>query len=132
MWTHFWDMNSGGGKKNGKQHIFIEAPRAEAEVIFYNRFGSNPNRVSCTCCGADYSISEGELDQLTAYHRGCLYSMDEKKYIESQDPQSASYRKYVTPEEFRKDADSMFIEDGDIKKSERNGEVPEQGYVWKD
>lgn len=71
-WTQFWDMNSGGGRKENWQHIFIEAPRDEATVVFYNRFGHNPERVSCTCCGEDYSIDEGEsLALLTAHHRHC-------------------------------------------------------------
>lgn len=71
-WTHFWDMNSGGGSKESQSHIYIEAPETEAKVIFYNRFGHSPERVSCTCCGEDYSISEDEsLAQLTGYHRNC-------------------------------------------------------------
>jgi len=58
MWTRFYDMHSGGGAKEKWELIFIEAPEDEAISIFYNRFGHNPNRVSCTCCGADYSIYE--------------------------------------------------------------------------
>jgi hypothetical protein len=66
------DMHSGGGLKEKAQYIYIEAPEAEAKVIFYNKFGHNPDRVSCTCCGSDYSISSGEdLVQLTGYDRGC-------------------------------------------------------------
>lgn len=71
-WTHFWDMHSGGGLKEKWAHIYIEAPEDEARVIFYNRFGHSPDRVSCTCCGNDYSVSEEEtLAQATAYHRNC-------------------------------------------------------------
>lgn len=70
MWTHFWDMCSGGGRKLKWDHIFIEAPRDEAELIFQNRFGRNPNRVTCTCCGPDYSIYDGEdLEEMTAFYR---------------------------------------------------------------
>lgn len=58
VWTHFSDMYSGGGQKEKWDHIYIEAPKAEACVIFYNRFGHNPKRVSCTCCGDDYRIGE--------------------------------------------------------------------------
>ena len=46
MWTHFWDMSSGGGRKENWKHIYIEAAESEAIVIFYNRFGHNPNRVT--------------------------------------------------------------------------------------
>lgn len=72
MWTLFWDMNSGGGRKEKWPQIYIEAPEDEAKVIFYNRFGHNPERVTCTCCGQDYSISsDRSLEQLSAFHRGC-------------------------------------------------------------
>lgn len=73
MWTLFWDMHSGGGaKEKNYDKIYIEAPEDEAIVVFYNMFGHNPNRVSCTCCGEDYSISESEtLEQASAYHRNC-------------------------------------------------------------
>jgi hypothetical protein len=74
MWTEFIDMHSGGGQKEGFSHCFIEAPENEAKVIFYNRFGHNPERVTCTCCGGDYSIIEYEtLEQATAYERNCEY-----------------------------------------------------------
>lgn len=86
-WTHFWDMNSGGGSKETWQHIYIEAAEAEAKVIFYNRFGHNPERVSCTCCGEDYSISEGpSLAQLTGYHRHC------SNLVTPRDPETRFYK----------------------------------------
>lgn len=73
-WTHFWDMHSGGGLKEPWHHIYIEAPKEEAKLIFYNHFGHNPERVTCTCCGEDYAINSHEsLQQLTGYHRGCWY-----------------------------------------------------------
>lgn len=74
-WTHFYDMHSGGSTKEPPwQHIFIEAPEDEAKVIFYNRFEHNPERVTCTCCGDDYVIYEGEtLQRLTAFHRNCQH-----------------------------------------------------------
>ena len=75
-WTHFHDMHSGGGLKiEPYSHIFIEAPQEEAELVFYNRFGRNPHRVTCSCCGEDYSVSEETtLEQATAYHRGCDFA----------------------------------------------------------
>ena len=113
LWTHFWDMHSGGGTKEKWQHIFIHAPETEAKIIFYNRFGHNPDRVSCTCCGPDYSISEGALKELTKYHR------------------SGRYGKFKgTAQEFGEQPEVLYIRTRDIKPDERVGEVPEQGYVW--
>lgn len=68
MYTLFWDMNSGGEQKEKWSKIIIEAPEEEAKIIFYNRFGHSPDRVTCTCCGEDYSTSEDDnLFQLIAY-----------------------------------------------------------------
>ena len=160
LWTHFWDMHSGGGKKEKWSQIFIQAPEAEAIVIFYNRFGHNPHRVTCTCCGSDYSITEGAtLEQLTAYHRGCkaLETPRNKKglcvkvrdkwfkehyYLEAGEEEEAikrgytisnysGHRAYQTIEQFSKDEDVLIIYDHQINPEHRVGEVPEQGYVWK-
>lgn len=71
MWTRFFDMCSGGGQKEEWGYIYIEAPMKEAEVIFYNRFGHNPNCVTCTCCGEDYAIDQYEtLDEATKFDEG--------------------------------------------------------------
>lgn len=56
MWTRFWDMNSGGGQKEPFEMIFVEAPAEEAALIFTRRFGHDPHRVTCLCCGPDYAI----------------------------------------------------------------------------
>jgi len=138
------DMASGGGRKEkGLDYIYIEAPEEEAKVIFYNRFGHNPDRVSCTCCGADYSISsEEDLAQITAFERGCRMANfdrfgnevdDYKKgvmhlYVEAQ---GAHYRPYQTLEEWQLSSKALFIHASEIKPEEREGEVPEQGYVWR-
>jgi len=81
MWTQFMDMHSGGGlKEEPYENIYIEAPLKEAELIFYNMFGHNPNRVTCTCCGEDYSTSEYEtLREATAFHRNCLHAYKNPK-----------------------------------------------------
>lgn len=103
MWTHFWDMHSGGDQKLDWAHIFIEAPEDEAKVIFYNRFHRNPERVTCTCCGEDYAISESPtLEEAASYVR----------------------KHGLGPE--------LVIKAEEIEPSERVGEVPEQGYVWRD
>lgn len=71
-WTHFRDMHSGGGTKvQPYDHIFIQAPEAEAIIIFYNRFGRNPLRVTCTCCGADYVVEEYETPEDIMHVPGC-------------------------------------------------------------
>lgn len=127
MWTHFWDMHSGGGQKEKWGHIYIEAPEKEAVVIFYNRFGHNPNRVSCTCCGDDYSIDSGKsLEQLTGYDRGCKFR--KRKWVEEQDTRFG--KPYQTLEEYSKNNNVLIIPEDEILKEERYGEVPEQGYIW--
>ena len=105
-WTQFWDMHSGGGcKEPPYDKIYIEAPESEATTIFYNRFGHNPERVTCTCCGEDYSITEYEsLEDATACHRDCAYIEDERgwhateerlegRYIELGDEIPEGYKK---------------------------------------
>lgn len=126
-WTKFNDMHSGGGQKEDFDCCYIEAPQAQAEVIFYNRFGHSPNRVTCTCCGEDYSVSESEnLKQATGYERNCGY--DKSGYIEK----ARDSRKFVTLEEYVKKDDVLIIHETEIKPEERIGEVRQQGYVWMD
>jgi hypothetical protein len=156
-WTRFMDMHSGGGTKEGNyEKIYIQAPQTEAEVIFFNRFGHSPNRVSCTCCGEDYSISEEEsLEQASGYDRGCEYAyMDpdgnevtqkqawvagrgmrkgySSAYVERQASGLSFINKYCTLDEYRKLKSVLVIPDSDIKPTERIGSVPEQGYIWVD
>lgn len=132
VWTHFHDMHSGGGQKLDWCHIFIEAPEAEAEIIFYNRFGRNPHKVTCTCCGPDYSISEDEdLFQVTGYERGCDYDKEQHKYIESERVDS-KYRTYVTLDAYLASGKACVIRAEEITPEERQGELPRQGYVWVD
>ena len=136
-WTQFWDMHSGGGKKERWDRIYIEAPKDEAMVIFYNRFGHNPFRITCTCCGEDYSVSEEEtFAEVSAFHRNCDY--EGNKYVERQRrgiytpddmPESA---KYKTTEEYKQDPDILVIPADEIEDDERTGHVPDQGYIWVD
>lgn len=144
MWTQFWDMHSGGGQKLDWTQIYIEAPEEEATIIFYNRFGRNPQRVTCTCCGEDYSISEEEdLLQITAYERQCRFANNpetkEGKYVEKGEKLSEGwefgsfssvYGKYQTIEEYKEREDILFITADEIRPEERVGDVPEEGYVW--
>lgn len=136
MWTRFMDMNSGGGQKEKWGKIYIEAPEKVARVIFYNRFGHSPDRVSCTCCGADYSISEYKtLREATAYDRNCEYDKVKEKHIEKQKDFSfgpCPGFEYITLKEYLKKKSILVISKHEIKDSEKLGSVPEQGYVWKD
>jgi hypothetical protein len=143
-------MHSGGGLKEKYHHIFIEAPKAEAKVIFFNRFGHNPERVSCTCCGDDYSISEAPtLAEATAYHRGCGYHEDSRLpdgrvagdgyWFEGPSMERISIHKYMPlgpwldrAASARPEEAVLVIRAKDIEASERKGIVPEQGYVWRD
>lgn len=129
-WTRFFDMYSGGGLKEPPyEHIYIEAPKEEACVIFYNRFGHSPTRVSCACCGDDYSISTDEsLRILTAYDRGCKWDEESKTWLEK----AATGRTFQSLRRYVKRKDVLVIRGSDIKKNEREGTVPEQGFVWVD
>lgn len=124
MWTEFWDMHSGGGlKEKPYDYIYIEAPIAEAKVIFYNRFGHSADRVSCTCCGEDYSVSEYlTIEHATAHHRGCKWNSNGCVLETAKN----------TVAEFEAREDVLFIPANAILPRERVGEVPEQGYVWRD
>jgi len=75
MYTRFMDMLSGGSQKEKFSHCYIEASEGVAKIVFHNRFGHDPENVTCSCCGDDYSISEYEtLEDATAYERNCEFS----------------------------------------------------------
>jgi len=136
-WTRFMDMHSGGGLKESPfNFIFIEAPEAEAEVIFYNRFGHNPNRVSCTCCGEDYGISEGPtLESATGYDRGCEYVVDAEGsgYVEKPSTRDWSGPYQTLPEYLENNKDTVLVvKASEITSEDRKGELEPQGYVWVD
>lgn len=117
-WTRFWDMNSGGGRKEDFRFCFIEASEDEAKSVFYSRFGHSPDRVTCTCCGEDYVVEEvGEtLEEATSGQRAW-----------------SNYRQYPADlEEFLAHEDVFVIYAKDIEDHERTADVPEQGYVWVD
>lgn len=147
MWTQFMDMHSGGGiKEKLYQYIYIEAPEAEAKIIFYNRFGHNPDRIACTCCGPDYSITgdSATLAEATAFNRNCEWDENSQKYVDEQSQHNLEIRKqtntpdkdkwgiYIPLLQYLKSKDVLVIRKKDIKKSERVGKLPPQGYVWVD
>ena len=149
-WTLFWDMHSGGGQKEKWSKIYIEASKEEAKVIFYNRFGHNPERVTCTCCGGDYVIDEDPtLEEASAFHRNCQWIQKEGtkgmgpdgRYLEVGEDLPGGWAighsgfhgdEPQTLTEYRKSKDVLIIPASKIKPKERVGEVPEQGYVWVD
>lgn len=134
MWTRFMDMHSGGStKEEPYQYIFIEAPEEEAKIIFFNRFGHNPERVTCTCCGDDYSISDAPtLEEATGFDRGCHYDKKEERYVERSSEDRFSLNKYQALDEYLKRDDILIVRQSEIKPEQRKGEVPRQGYVWVD
>lgn len=122
MWTRFMDMHSGGSQKEAFAYCYIEAPEGEAKKIFYNRFGHNPERVTCTCCGDDYSISETPtLEEASAYDRHCAY--EDGKWVEKPDCRY-SVKELIPLSEYVKQPEVLVIYMADIKPEERNGEVP--------
>jgi hypothetical protein len=134
VWTSFMDMHSGGGcKEEPFEHIFIQAPIEEAKIVFFNRFGHSPVRVSCTCCGSDYYIDEHtSLEQATADERGCGWDAKKECYVEKGGDRQFSLNKYCTLAEYRKHKDVLIIPESDIKPHERKGTLPQQGFVWVD
>ena len=108
-WTEFDDDHSGGGTKvDDFELIYIEEKEEVARVIFFNRFGRNPDKVTSTCCGSDYSVSEEE--ELNDFFHFSEYG------------QTWHGRK--------EESEVLIIPSSEIKDEERVGEVPEQGYVW--
>lgn len=111
-WTTFTDMHSGGGSKQTQEYIYIEAPEDEAKVIFYNRFGHSASRVTCTCCGPDYSVYESDsLEEAT-------------EYLRTRNGEGVGVKEHALR------SDVLVIRAKDIKPEERLGLVPVQGYVY--
>jgi hypothetical protein len=146
-------MHSGGDQKLEWAHIYIEAPEEEAKSVFYARFGRNPERVTCTCCGDDYDIEEFEtLEEATAYQRGCDYVYFDPEgeevpedeawvigegvkegyssgWVEHPDTGGMS-NKYSTLEKYLSRKGIYVIFADEIASDERRKSVPEEGFVW--
>lgn len=119
-WTQFWDMSSGGGQKEPWHYIYIEAPEDEAKRVFFAKFGHDPQRVSCTCCGEDYSISESEtLEEATEYHRN---GMPLGEYLAAAEAGTLKGWDHTV----------KVIRADEIKPEERTIEVHRSGYIWVD
>jgi len=155
-WTHFHDMHGGGSQKLEWGHIYIEAPQDEAEAVFYNRFGRNPHRVTCTCCGPDYSLDEWpNLKVATGHERNCrklktpkdedgrymngLPELRENYYLEPDeeppegfevDDRWLKYGDHIPLEDYIQQDDVLVINADEIGDEERKASIPEEGYVW--
>lgn len=155
-WTHFNDMHSGGGTKvDGYEHIYIEADRETATAVFYNRFGRSPERVTCTCCGPDYSIEEKPtLKQATGYERNCrhlktpkdensrymngLPEIQNQYWLEPGDEPPEGFEvsdkdpfgEYVPLGEYIERDTVLLIPGDEIEVPETDADVPKEGYVW--
>jgi hypothetical protein len=150
MWTQFWDMHSGGGNKlwrhadgtvdangswrrtdNGDQPvamIYIEASEGEARAVFYNRFQRNPDRVTCTCCGSDYSLdTQDDLAQITGYHRNCDYDEKSGGYVERP---NKYHDAVVSLNDYLAQPTVHVIRASEITDDERKADIPAEGYVW--
>lgn len=124
------DMHSGGGTKESPyEYIYIEAPENEAKVIFYNKFGHNPERVTCTCCGEDYSIRDSAtLAEASCWDRGAEVAEDG---TDRPDRSRWAIGEYVPLDVYLARPDVLAIHASEIKPEERIGDVPEEGYVWR-
>lgn len=155
-WTHFNDSHSGGGTKLDWEHIYIEAPEDEARTVFYNRFDRSPDRVTCTCCGPDYSVTEWpNLKVATGYERNCrplktprdengrfmnnLPRLRENYYLEPDEEPPDGFQvdnshpvfgEHIPLDEFVERDDVLVIRSEQIVDEERTGSVPKEGYVW--
>lgn len=128
VWTHFWDMHSGGEQKLDWPHIFIEAPEYEATRAFYALFERNPNRVTCTCCGPDYLIGESAtLEQATGFQRGCAY--EGGNYVERRS--GDSWHEYQTLDKFAARPDVKIVRAAEVKMLGDLEDPPEGEYVWR-
>ena len=154
VWTRFMDMHSGGGQKEKWSKILIETNEQEARAVFFRRFGHNPERVTCTCCGADYSISQEEtLEEITGYDRNCrsawfrpdgteceegeawkrgvgITAGYSNRYVEEQCTRHNLVPQYIPLQEYCAQDDVLVIASEEITDEERKTEVPVQGYVW--
>lgn len=124
MITQFMDMHSGGSaKEKPYEYIYIEAPEDEARSVFYSRFGHNPDRISCTCCGQDYSVTVYEtLEDATVYERETYKYPDSLRNFERVVSKTVS--------EYMAQDDILLIPAESIEFYERSVYIPEEGWHW--
>lgn len=125
-------MHSGGSTKvKPYNKLYMEAPQRIAEIVFYNRFGRNPHRITCTCCGEDYSLSEYDsLEQASAYHRNCAYDKKEERWIEQPDTSYGSRKELISLKDYCASEDVLVIRADEITDEEKIGYLPQEGWTW--
>lgn len=71
IWVRFHDLHAGGYQKLQWGHIYICANSLEEALnVFEEKFSQNPQAVTCSCCGPNYSYAEFEtLEDATSYER---------------------------------------------------------------
>lgn len=100
MWTIFTDSHSGGKQKLEWEIILLEVGEKHAPSFFEELFGRDPDHITCSCCGSDYSWDEYEtIEKATGYYRNCDYKIGEG-YVESPSPDCKKYKwEYITVEQ---------------------------------
>lgn len=88
IWTRFHDHNTGGTMKTTYREIYIRAPVREAKVIFYDVIGHDPEKISCECCGEDFTIDELELS------RAELLDLKRRTYALFMETKQRKYKEY--------------------------------------
>ena len=126
-WTKFWDMHGGGTLKGDFQYYYINEKQDKAAIVFYNKFGIDPYRTTCYCCGEDYAVSEHKtLTSATGYHRGCEWSQVKKDYVNKPDPKA----NYISLKKYKEQKDVLIIYKKDITREDTKGEplLPKDNY----
>jgi len=66
-WFAFTDMRSGGHRKLTHEKLYTHANNErEAVKKFERTFYRDPDYVTCSCCGADFSVWECEVVEVFA------------------------------------------------------------------
>lgn len=73
MYTLFYDLSSGGYQKEGFQKLAVNLSMDKAEKWFEETYGHDPYRMTCDCCGPDYSVYEFDsLEELRNHYNNVI------------------------------------------------------------
>lgn len=144
-------MHSGGSQKEPFSILYIQAPEREARSVFYSRFGHNPERVTCSCCGSDYSVSSdpsASPEEITGFHRNAFYAVPKAKHLDYSQAKYFDRREDIPDDwEIRRDMgerevlslEDYFAQDDiaviyakEIEEYERHVTVPDELGMWDD
>jgi hypothetical protein len=134
-WTRFMDMHSGGGlKEDPYSIILIETDEDAAKRVFYSRFGHNPERITCTCCGEDYSVSsitdDNALAMITAYDRHASVDEDGNEELDSSYMRHHKNATVIPLPTYLNKPDVLVIRDDEITDEDKETYVPPEGWLW--